>query len=118
MENIKIAQNILRQYNQEEIVEALNSLTGTEKEELVEQILKIDFEEITNLYKNVNNITEQKLGDVKPIDVIDKEKISENEKKELEDIGLNIIKQNQYAVITMAGRTRNSSWMGWSKRYL
>ena len=43
MENIKIAQNILRQYNQEEIVEALNSLTGTEKEELVEQILKIDF---------------------------------------------------------------------------
>ena len=55
MHNLELAQNILKQYNQEEILSVLNNLSEVEKEELIEQILKIDFEEITKLYENINS---------------------------------------------------------------
>ena len=94
MHNLELAQNILKQYNQEEILSVLNNLSEVEKEELVEQILKIDFEEITKLYENINLKDKNKNCEIKPIDCIDKEKIEKDEKEELENIGLNIIKQN------------------------
>ena len=118
MKDIELAQNKLKQFNQEEILSVLNDLNEIEKEKLVEQILKINFEEITNLYKNLNIKQEIENSDIQPIEVIDKEKISDDEKKELEELGLNIIKQNQYAVVTMAGRTRNSLGLVRSKRNL
>ena len=111
MQNLEIAQNILKQYNQEEILSVLNNLNGTEKEELIEQILKIDFEEITKLYESVNTKEQNQKCDIKPIDCIDKEKIPNGEKEELEKIGLDIIKQNKYAVITMAGG--QGTRLGW-----
>ena len=94
MHNLELAQNILKQYNQEEILSVLNNLSEVEKEESVEQILKIDFEEITKLYENINLKDKNKNCEIKPIDCIDKEKIEKDEKEELENIGLNIIKQN------------------------
>ena len=111
MQNLEIAQNILKQYNQEEILSVLNSLNGVEKEELIEQILKIDFEEITKLYESVNTQEQSQKCDIKPIECIDKEKISKVEKEELEKIGLDIIKQNKYAIITMAGG--QGTRLGW-----
>ncbi len=112
MKDIELAQNKLKQFNQEEILSVLNDLNEIEKEKLVEQILKINFEEITNLYKNLNIKQELESSDIQPIEVIDKEKISDDEKKELEELGLNIIKQNQYAVVTMAGG--QGTRLGWS----
>ena len=116
MENLEIAQYKLKQFNQEEILSILNDLNEIEKEKLIEQILNIDFEEITNLYKNLSIKKELEISDIQPIEVIDKEKTSDDEKKELEKLGLNIIKQNQYAVVTVAGRTGNSFRMGRTKR--
>ena len=109
MQNLELAQNKLQKYNQDEILSFLNSLTGKEKEELIEQILKIDFEEITKLYENINS--KNKNYRITPIDCIDKEKIEKDEKEELENIGLNIIKQNKYAVVTMAGG--QGTRLGW-----
>ena len=45
MQKFELAQSKLQKYNQDEILSFLNNLTGKEKEELIEQILKIDFEE-------------------------------------------------------------------------
>ena len=39
MQNIEIAQNKLKQYNQEDVLNVLNDLNGKEKEELINQIL-------------------------------------------------------------------------------
>ncbi|HCC03904.1 MAG TPA: hypothetical protein DEP51_03490, partial [Clostridiales bacterium] len=103
MQKLELAQNKLIQYNQEEVLSVLNSLDGNEKEELIEQILKIDFEEITKLYENVKSKEQSQKCEIQPIDYIDKDKLSSSEKEELENIGLNIIKQNKYAVVTMAG---------------
>ena len=55
MQKLELAQNKLQKYNQDEILSFLNSITGKEREELIEQILKIDFEEITKLYENTNS---------------------------------------------------------------
>ena len=111
MQQLELAQNKLQKYNQDEILSFLNSLTGKEKEELIEQILKIDFEEITKLYENINSKDKNKNYRITPIDCIDKEKIEKDEKEELENIGLNIIKQNKYAVVTMAGG--QGTRLGW-----
>lgn len=111
MQKLELAQNKLQKYNQDEILSFLNTLIGKEKEELIEQILKIDFEEITKLYENINSKEKNKNCEIKPIDCIDKEKIEKDKKEELENIGLNIIKQNKYAVVTMAGG--QGTRLGW-----
>ena len=111
MQNLEIAQNILKKYKQEDILSSLNNLNGVEQQELVNQILKINFEEITELYENLNIKKENQKCEISAINCIDKEKIGESEIKQLEDIGLNIIKQNQYAVVTMAGG--QGTRLGW-----
>lgn len=111
MQKLELAQNKLQKYNQDEILRFLNTLIGKEKEELIEQILKIDFEEITKLYENINSKEKNKNCEIKPIDCIGKEKIEKDKKEELENIGLNIIKQNKYAVVTMAGG--QGTRLGW-----
>ena len=112
MQNLELAQNKLQKYNQDEILSVLNNLNGKEKEELIDQILKIDFEEITTLYENLNIKEENKKCEIKPIECIDKDKITKGERNELENIGLEIIKQNKYAVITMAGG--QGTRLGWN----
>jgi len=111
MQNLELAQNILKKYKQDEVLSVLDNLDGNEKEELVEQILKIDFEEITKLYENVKIKEQSQKCEIKPIDSIDKDKLSKIELEELEKIGLNIIKQNKYAVVTMAGG--QGTRLGW-----
>ena len=81
MQKLELAQNKLQKYNQDEILRFLNTLIGKEKEELIEQILKIDFEEITKLYENINSKEKNKNCEIKPIDCIDKEKIEKDKKR-------------------------------------
>lgn len=111
MQKLELAQNKLKQYNQEEILSLLDRLDENEKEELINQVLKIDFEEIKKLYENINK-KENKEETVTPAESIDKELLNENEKNTLEEIGLKIIKQNKYAVVTMAGG--QGTRLGWN----
>ena len=48
MKDLELAQEKLKKFNQEEILNVLNKLEGIEKENLIEQIVKLNFEEITN----------------------------------------------------------------------
>ena len=49
---------ILKEYNQEHIIKYMENLNEKEKEELEEQILKIDFHQLTELYENAKKIIE------------------------------------------------------------
>ena len=111
MQKLELAQNKLKKYQQNEILSLLEELKGEDRENLINQILDIDFEEITKLYEKTKTKEQNQKSEVKPIDCIDKDKLSNGEKEELKKIGLNIINQNKYAVVTMAGG--QGTRLGW-----
>lgn len=97
------AKEILNKYNQKHVIKFLKSDEGNINNELVEQVLRIDFEELKNLYNKTFEDIYVDLEELQPIDGIKPEKLSKEKVMELEDIGTNIIKNNRFAVATMAG---------------
>lgn len=93
----------LKKYNQEHILNEFESLEEKKQKILLEQIERINFEQIIQLYEKTKKPVD--LGDakIKPISFIDKEKISDDKKKEYRRKGASIIKEGKYAVVTMAG---------------
>ena len=98
MQDQKLVKDKLKKYNQEHI---LNYIENNQNEELIKQIIDIDLDKITKLYKNTSVKKDIQLNKISPIDFIDKEKISDKEK--YIKIAEKLIKNEQYAVITMAG---------------
>ena len=90
-------------YKQEHIIKLLHRINEKEKKELIDQISKIDFNQIMELYNNTKKELEIKENKIENISYLDKEKLSKEQKEEFESLGENIIKNNQYAVVTMAG---------------
>ena len=97
--------------NQEQIIAEIEKMSKEEQKEIAKQIEKIDFEEVNKLY----SLTKQKhtinSAKIEPITYIDKEKLTEKDEKKAKEIGENIIKNNQYAVVTMAGG--QGTRLGW-----
>lgn len=102
-EKYKNAQEILKKYNQEQLLMCYDELLEAQKEELLDQILNTDFEQIVELYDQIKEEKDFKNVEIKPIEYIDKKKIDEEKYKEYEKTGNNVIKQGHYAVVTMAG---------------
>ena len=97
---------ILEKYNQQHLLKDYYKLE--------KQILRIDFEQIMNLYEKTKN--EIKFEDkIEPISFIDKSKIEDKEK--YEKIGEEEIRQGKLAFVTMAGGQRYKTWTQRSKRY-
>jgi len=94
---------LLKTYEQEHIVQLLEKLEGEKKEKLVDQINKIDFHQMMELYENTKKEIEIKENKIEAIKYLDKEKLTKNEKEKFEELGQKIIVSNQYAVVTMAG---------------
>lgn len=100
MEKYDKALKILKEYKQYEI---LKELEKNKNEKLVEQILKIDFEQIENLYNLTNKksgLTNEKIEGIEYVSKIENE-------DEIRKIGEDVIKNRKYAVVTMAGGQRN-----------
>ena len=95
--------NLLKEYNQTHIINLLNKLEGSKKQELIEQINRIDFHQIMELYDNTKKEIEIKEKKIEAIPYMDKEKLSKEEKMEFDSLGETIIKNGEYAVVTMAG---------------
>jgi len=96
------AQEIVKKYNQEHLINFYDNLTIEKKEELVNQILEIDFDLLENLYKNINS-KKQSEDKITPIEYKDKSKMSEQEKNAYREKAREALKNNKYAVVTMAG---------------
>jgi UDP-N-acetylglucosamine/UDP-N-acetylgalactosamine diphosphorylase len=103
MRDLEKAKDILKEYNQEHIIKILDQLDTEKQNELVNQILNIDFHQIHELYENTKKEIEFKENKIEPIKYLDKEKLSSAQKEKFEELGSNIIKNGQYAVVTMAG---------------
>ena len=90
-------------HNQTHIIELLNKLNGEKKQELIEQINKIDFHQIMELYENTKKEIEIKENKIEAITYFDKEKLDKKQKEKWDEIGESVIRNGEYAVITMAG---------------
>ena len=94
---------ILKIYNQEHIIKLLNELDDIKKQELIDQINQIDFNQIMELYDNTKKEIEIKENKIEAIEYLDKEKISKTQEEEFNSLGEMAIKKGEYAVVTMAG---------------
>lgn len=104
MKNYEETLEKLNRYNQNEIINIMSKkYTQEEKNNLVEQLENIDLEQITSLYKNATNIPTIDKNKIEHIKYTDLSALSEEMFKEYKQIGVDIIKNNKYAVITMAG---------------
>ena len=101
--NFDSIQKKLKKYNQEHLLEFYNELNNSEKESFLKQLSNINFEKINNLYNSLKNISIPTDEIIEPLDYYIKEDFSNIEKKHLFNIGENILKQKNYAVVTMAG---------------
>lgn len=94
---------ILNAYEQEHIVKLLEKLDEDKQEELMKQIQRIDFQQITELYNNTKRENEFKESKIEPLKYYDRAKLTEYERNTFDEIGEQIIKAGEYAVVTMAG---------------
>ena len=99
----KEAIEILEKYNQHHIVEHIKKIKEEEKEKEIKQIQETDFEEIINLYKKTKTERKKRDIEIEPLKTIVANKIDEKQKEEYILQGEKVLKNNKYAVITMAG---------------
>ena len=96
---------LLKKYNQEHILKYVDMVDEKKKNDLINQIEKINFEELNKLYEisNRDNTKAIKGIIIEHIPFVDKYKLEKERKETLTKIGEDIIKNNKYAVVTMAG---------------
>jgi len=103
MDRVEETKKLLKKYNQNHIIKLLDELDEEKKEALIEQINNIDFHQMSELYANTKKELEIKENKIEAIKYLDKEKLTSNEKEQFNYLGEEIIKNGQYAVVTMAG---------------
>ena len=101
------AKEILRKYNQKHVITFLNFPDGKINDNIVDQVLKIDFEELKELYNKTFEDLYVDLEQLQPIAGVNPDRLTNKELQKYEEVGANIIKNNKFAVGTMAGRPRN-----------
>lgn len=97
------AKEILKENKQASILKFLEKLDDSKKEKLVKQILNLNFKQLSELYEETKIKPEILEKKIEHIEYVDEYKLSEEKRNEYTNIGEEIIKNNQYAVVTMAG---------------
>ena len=100
-ERYEKAKKILEKYQQLYILEELEKRDN--KEDLIEEILSIDFEQLQKLYEQTKKMPEINNEKIENISYVDGNTLREDEKQEYEKMGNKIISEGKYAVVTMAG---------------
>ena len=102
-EKIKKVKEILQKYEQEHLLVNFDNLSEEKKEELLEQILQINFKQMKELYESVGKNTEDSDIAIEPISYVEKATIEEKQKQEFFENGEEELKKGKLAVVTMAG---------------
>ena len=95
--------DILEKYNQKHLIQFYDELDDMQKENLLNQILSIDFEQIFTLYDNSMKPEKILPNEVSPLEYFVKDKFSNEDKKYYSSFGEELIRAGSFAVVTMAG---------------
>jgi len=86
MKNLEETIEKLNKYGQTHIVKIMEKLTEEEKEKLSDQIQKLDFENIKNLY---NELTKEEVNvgkKIEPISALKKNKLTDEQLEEIDKL--------------------------------
>lgn len=97
------AKEILKKYNQGHIIEWMDKQEDSIKQKIIKQVLDINLDELEELYKKVQKGVIEKNYNITPIHAVTKEKIIEQGENEYVKLGEEVLKNNKYAVIALAG---------------
>jgi len=101
--NLAKAKEILSKYHQEHLIVFLDELSDSKKNSLINQILNIDFQKIHQLYINSQKESNDSNDVITPLPYFIKNNFSDDQIEHYENIGINSIKNNEFAVVTLAG---------------
>lgn len=102
-DKLSIVKEILEKYNQKHLIQFYNELTESQKSDLLNQILKINFEEILSLYSSSMQEVFNSTEEIEPLPYTDKSILPNSKLKQLHTIGAKAIKSGKVGVITLAG---------------
>ena len=102
-EKYEKAKELVKKHHQEHLLKFYDELDDEKKKELLDQILTIDFDLMEKLYHDAKKPLDIENVTVEPIDYVDKSKMTATEIKAYEEKGIEAIKANKFAVVTMAG---------------
>ncbi len=91
----------LEKFNQTNLINLLNRLE--DKTELIKQINQVNFEQIMELYDKVKETKYIDTSKIEHINYVDKSKLLDKDLEEYTKTGEEIIRNGEYAVVTMAG---------------
>ncbi len=97
------AEEKLKKFGQEHLLSQYEKLSKENKVKLLDEILTLDFNEVNELYKKVNNTVDFGSSKIEPIEYTDKSAMSKEELAHYKEIGLKAIKEGKLAAVTMAG---------------
>lgn len=103
MDKLRDAIDILKKYNQEHIIRLLEKLDEKQRAGLIDDIYNTDFHQIMELYENTKKPIEIKESKIENIDYLDKAKLTQKDLERFNGFGEEVIRNGQYAVVTMAG---------------
>ena len=102
-EKILKAEELLKVNKQENVLNFFKKLSEDKQIKLAEKIINLNFEQLNKLYaetKTEPEISEKKITHIK---YVDEYKLSDEAQKKYTKLGEDVIINNQYAVVTMAG---------------
>lgn len=103
MEKLEELKRKLEEYGQLHVLAFYDELNQEEQQKLLTQIEKINLRQMREIYEQTKEKPDFSKCVIEPMDYIDKNKISETEYKEYENMGKKAIKEGKLAVVTMAG---------------
>ena len=93
----------LAKYGQEHLLNFYNELSEEKQNQLLDEILTIDFKQLQDLYESTKEKPDFTESKIEAIPHVTKSELSKEETEKYTKIGEEIIKQGKLAVVTMAG---------------
>ena len=108
----------LKKYSQEQILEYLPYLTEEEQKVIEQQVKTIDFKQLQQLYEITKQEPHMEEKNISHIPYVDKMKIEEQRREELEKIGRDIISKRKICYYYNGRWTGDKTWSFRTKRNL